>query len=234
MSDYYFRYNGVSSTEMDVLVVRRPNMPVAQQRTQAIQVEGRDGKLYRDKETFEDIVFAIDCNFLSTPEFFAQKIRDVKRWIYGPGSGELQLHDDFEWFYAVKKVEISEAERQLKKVGRFSLSFTCDPYTYFVEGTKERSLPQTLHNSFALSKPVYKLDGNGIAELTVNGNSITVEVVDEITIDTPRQLCYSGKQEIKNSYMAGDYAHLYLQPGGNSFAVTNGFSASIIPNWRTL
>ena|GEM_PF-222520 len=234
ISDYYFRYNGTSSTELGIHILRRPDMPVPRPQIQEIQVEGRDGKLYRDKGTFEDVVFTIECNFLSTPEFFAQKLREVKRWMYGLGSGELQLHDDFECFYAVKKAEIGNAERVLKQLGRFSLRFTCDPYSYLVEGTKERTLPTTLYNAYELSKPIYKLAGDGIAELRVNGNGITVEVQGEITIDTQRQLCYSGKQEIRNRYMAGDYAHLFLRPGDNTFSVSSGFTASIIPNWRTL
>ena len=234
ISDYYFRYNGTSSTELGIHIVRRPDMPVPRPKMQEIQVEGRDGKLYRDKGTFDDIVFSMDCNFIVVPEFFAQKLRDIKRWIYGPGSGELQLHDDFEYFYAVKKAEIGSAERVLKTLGRFTLRFTCDPYSYLVEGTKERTLPTTLYNAYELSKPIFKLAGDGIAELSVNGNSITVEVQDEITVDTQRQLCYSEKQEIRNRYMAGDYAHLFLQPGDNIFSISPGFSASIIPNWRTL
>ena len=37
-----------------------------------------------------------------------------------------------------------------------------------------------------------------------------------------------------NTSVSGDYEELYLKPGENEISITQGFTLTVIPNWRRL
>ena len=55
-----------------------------------------------------------------------------------------------------------------------------------------------IRDSYMKAQPVYKIYGNGIATLEVNGNRVTAEVSGQLNIDTKLGICYNAANEISN------------------------------------
>ena len=82
-SNFFIIYNGQMNTEFNVSVRYRPDMPTPAREYEAIKVEGRDGELYEDKGTYEDITIEIDFNFKAEPDEWQARFRKMKKWLYG-------------------------------------------------------------------------------------------------------------------------------------------------------
>ena len=90
---------------------------------------------------------------------------------------------------------------------------------------------KNIKNNYAISKPIYTINGEGICTLTVNNNSVTVNVGQSIIINTEKELVYKNDSSMTN-ISTGKYKDLYLLEGNNTVTVSNGFTLSIVPNWR--
>lgn len=233
-SKFFIIYNGKMNTEMNVTVRQRPDMPTPQREYETIKVEGMDGELYEDKETYEDIQVEVEFNFRAEPEEWQSRFRKIKGWLHGDEDHRLIMSDDMEYFYNVKKVEIADTERVIKRIGRFKATFTCEPYAYKKSGTEIIDLESILVNEYEKTYPVYYIYGKGKIALTVNGNTVNADVDNRITIDTKLGLCYTETDIMENTVLMGDYDDIILQKGTNTFKYTKGFEVRIKPNWRSL
>lgn len=231
---YFVIYNGKMNTEVGVSVQRRPDIPAPIREYETVKVEGRDGELYEDKGTYEDITIQIEFNFKAEPDEWTRRFREIKNWLNGHMDRKLMFSDDIEYFYNVKAVKISDSERKIKRIGRFVANFTCEPYAYITEGQRKIKLGNALINRWEKTEPIYYIQGAGKAELIVNGYAIEVMVDKEIIIDTKLGLCFSDTGEIRNTAMYGDYDEIKLRVGKNNFQVSDGFQVYIKPNWRCI
>lgn len=234
MSRYFVIYNGKMNTEFDVSVQYRPNIPEPAREYEIIKVEGRDGQLYEDKGTYEDIVIEVAFNFKEEPEDWNEKLREIKRWLYGEGDKHLIMSDDMDYFYNVKMVHIGDTERKIKRIGRFTAEFTCEPYAYIKTGLHVMELERILINQWQQAEPIYYIYGTGEARLTINGNTIRATVDRQLTIDTKLGLCFTAEGEIKNTAIYGDYEDMKLKEGENTFWLNENFEVLIQPNWRCI
>lgn len=233
-SNFFIIYNGQMNKEFNVSVRYRPDMPTPAREYETIKVEGRDGELYEDKGTYEDITISIDFNFSAQPDEWQERFRRIKKWLYRENDRRLIMSDDREYFYNVKRVQIETTERVIKRIGRFTVKFTCEPYAYLAAGNIVMQLEDVLVNQFETACPTYYIYGTGEIELTVNGNTVTAVVDGSLTINTKLGLCYNSGQNIENTALSGDYDDLILQEGTNTFAYTKGFEVRIRPNWRSI
>lgn len=232
--DYEVEYNGRTSKSYELEVMQRPNIPAAEQRYTEVEVPGRDGKLYRLDGDVEDIEIEIMFNYLVNPDDWMGKFRKAKKWLLGDVDKCLSFSDDRTFFYKVKRVSIDPCERVDWRIGRFSAFFTCEGYHYAAEGAVERKYKSELYNDYSLSKPIYKITGEGVCDLTVNGNQMRANVGQNLTIDTELMIAYRTDGEIMNTAITGEYKDLFLVEGKNTISITNGFSMTIIPNWRAI
>lgn len=235
MAKYFINFNNKNSDELNLYVVKRPNIPSPKRRYEEIDIDGRDGKLYRDKGTYEEIEISIDFNFcVESPEEWNMKLREVKKWISNIENKKLKLSDDLSYFYKVNKVVLSDTERILRRIGKFTLTFSCDPFMYLDIGLEGKWKPKYLYNNYEVSYPTYIIKGEGILTINLNGEEVTFNIGGNLTVNTELQLCYRNDGTMKNASMTGKYKDLILQKGDNNFTFTDGFDIKIIPNWRCL
>ena len=91
----------------------------------------------------------------------------------------------------VKLATIKGAERDSRIFGGIDVDFVCDPYTYLVSGDIAIE-PGTITNpTLVVSHPIYKIEGEGMCTLTVNGKTMVANVGQNITIDTDRPVSYT-------------------------------------------
>lgn len=197
-----------------------------------IEIEGR-GKLYREK-FLDDINIEVEFNFISDKDKWNDTFRKAKLWINNFNENKLKFSDDLGYFYRVNKVEISTTERMYKKLGKFTVVFTCEPYMYLEDGTRAIELPMLLYNFYEKTQPIYIVEGEGFFSMQINGKTIKANVGQNLTIDTKLGLCYREDGTMQNTALIGNYEDMYLQNGENTFSYTSGFKVSIVPNWRCL
>ena len=143
----------------------------------------------------------------------------------------LKFSDDLEVYYKVNKVTIDTPERIMKQLGKFDVTFTCEPYVYI--DTDEIELSTYLYNDYLVSKPIYRIVGEGYLTLNINNNVIKANIGQELIIDSDKGLCYR-EGIIDNVTLEGRYENLYLQEGDNTFSWSEGFKVYITPNLRCL
>ena len=231
MRKYFVIYNDKTNLDVNLLVKTRPSKPSPNMRYEEIEVPGRDSLLYREKG-YGDIEISVSFNFSSKrPSDWDKSFRIARNWLLRKVSNKRKFSDDLEVYYKVNKVTIETPERVVKKLGRFNVTFTCDPYTYIDED--ERELGQTLYNNYLVSKPIYRIVGEGYLTLNINNKTIKANVGQELIIDTAKGLCY--RQGIVNNVaLEGSYENMYLKEGNNTFNWTSGFKIYILSNWRCL
>lgn len=234
---YFLIYNNKNSYDLGLKIKTRPIISAPKKQINAINITGGE-TLYEDLEEFNDIEITVDFNFIDRNNV-KQKFREAKRFLYEDIDNKLYFSDDLDYFYKVNSVEVLELSTTLKVKGDFSVKFTCSPYSYSLLGQTEINLPKALYNSSHLySKPTFKLKGEGIVTLMVNGHSVKLNVGQEIKVDTDKELIYRDGA-IENQRKEGSWKDLYLLSGKNtlSYELSSGTtleSIKIIPNWREI
>lgn len=231
---YFIIYNGQINSDLGVSIITRPSKPSPNMQYDEKEVPGREGKLYKEKG-YGDIEISVSFNFASkSPGMWDKDFRKIKKWLNSKTDNKLKFSDDLGYFYRVNKVVIDTPERALKRLGRFNVTFTCEPYIYLESGQERISLPQLIYNDFEESQPTYFIKGEGFLNLTVNGTTIKANVGQNLIINTKLGLCYREDGILNNIALTGHYEDLYLKEGNNTFSFTQGFNIEIEPNWRCI
>ena len=226
---YTIEFKGKSSDDFQVILYDLPQISSSVRNYTTYAVPGRDGELISQDEYRSNLT--ISCVFSLVNKEFRGKIRQLKQWL--SGTGKLILSESPEYFWQVLSVEHGEIERDMQCGGRFTVNFLCRPFEYLASGTYPIPLSEfTGWNSYDPCAPVYCITGEGICTLTVNGNSMTANVGQNITIDTDRMLAYREDGELQNTSVEGDYEKLWFQKGQNEVSITDGFQLTIQPGWR--
>ena len=230
MGKYFILYNDSTNLDVDLLIIDRPSKPSPEMEYEEVKVPG--GKtLYREKG-YKDIDIPVSFNFLSKkPSDWDDDFRKSKKWLLSKVNSKLKFSDDFGVYYKVNKVTIDAPERVLKVLGKFDVTFTCEPYVYV--DSNEIELSTVLYNDYLVSKPIYRIVGEGYLTLKINNKTIKANIGQELIIDTDKGLCYRDGI-INNVALEGKYEDMYLQECENKFSWTNGFKIYILPNWRCL
>ncbi len=226
---YDIAFNGVNAKTKGLIVQHRPSIPAPEEEIEIIKIAGKDGILTGDSR-LNTIDISVDFAFkVSTDTNFATQYRTIKEYLQG--SGELIQSDDTAWFYKVNYVHITDVERTMKKYATLKAVFSCDPYTYRVDGKTEVSVSRTITNNYDLCHPKWVVYGSGTRTLTVNGTSVSVTGNNVIIIDTDRMITtIQTTGGFANTRLTGDYEALYLNPGSNTATCTS--TLKCIPNWR--
>lgn len=225
-------YNGICGSALKIFARERPSIPAARKRRTEIVIPGRDGSLYTTENEYEPTEIRIRFNYIGEEKRWAGRWRAAKKWLSAENS-TLRFSDDAGYFYRVAYVELGEAERTTARIGNFEAVFvTRDGLQYPDEGTWEYEKEKVKWNPYELSHPIYKITGEGTCTLEVNGNQMKANVGQNLIIDTDRMISFREDGTLQNTRVSGKYEDLYLNPGENSFQISDGFELKIIPNWR--
>lgn len=231
---FYFTLDGEPSFRHKITVAYRPDFPAPEPRYTDTQVPGRDGALTEFDGTYSDIAVDVEMNYITNPQNWHAAWREVKRYLLKGGIRELRFSDDLSFYYKCKKIVLGTNEREFRHTAVFTATFTLAPYEYLTDGKERYPYQVCAFNRYKLCKPIYFITGEGMCTLTVNGNEMTANVGQNLTIDTDLQLAYRTDGTLQNTEVTGNFDELYLLPGENTISVTDGFDLKIQPNWRCL
>ncbi|WP_283718941.1 distal tail protein Dit [Clostridium perfringens] len=233
---FYFIFNNKKNTDLGIQVVKRPNIPIPERNIELKSLKGRDGSLTRDYKTYNDIKISLSLNFISGENDFINKGAEIVDWLYNINDNKLIFSDNDKFYYKVKKIECKDIERSLKVIGKFIVTFVCDPYKYYLENNDIEITNSMKINSPILvvdSEPIISISGTGNINLIINDKRTVLENVDEsLIINSSILECYKGKESL-NYKMSGEFP--ILKRGENIINIEGNIkNIKIKPNWRCL
>lgn len=235
---FYVVFNGCKDTDLGLKTTTRPSVSVPQKNIDEIEVAGRDGTLIRDHGTYKNIEIKVSYNFVDRTDF-NNKCRIIKKWINKIEDNKLQFSDDLGFFYKVKYCKLDAIERVYKALGKFELTFICEPYMYSSEGqqTVEVINGSNIVNNGLQCKPTYIINGTGLIALQINNkDEVKINLDGKITIDTDLYICYKNGV-MSNTDISGYYENLWLDEYSDNIFTITGDNISLIeimPNFREL
>lgn len=233
---FYFIFNNKKNIDLGIKVVKRSNIPIPERNIELKSLKGRDGSLTRDYKTYNDIKISVSLNFISGENDFINKGAEIADWLYNINDNKLIFSDNDKFYYKVKKIECKDIERSLKVIGKFIVTFVCDPYKYYLENNDIEITNSTEINSPMLvvdSEPIISISGSGNVNLIINDKRIVLENVEEnLIINSSILECYKEKENL-NYKMSGEFP--ILKNGENTINIEGNIkSIKIKPNWRCL
>ena len=225
-------YGGIRGSSIKIYARERPDIPAARIRREQIIIPGRDGVVYQSDGTFEPTEIEILFNYIGKESEWTDRWRVAQRWLEKENT-KLRFSDDDGYFFWIDHVELDENERTTRRIGNFTATFmTRDGLYYLNSGLREHSKEEIQWNPYETSHPIYKITGEGMCTLEVNGNRMTANVGQNLTIDTDRMVAYRQDGTLQNTAVTGKYEDLYLTAGEIDIGISTGFDLKIIPNWR--
>lgn len=225
-------YNGIRGSSIKIIAKERPTIPAAIVRKEEIVIPGRDGTLYKTGGGYESTRITVQFNYIGEEEKWAARWRAAQKWLAATNC-PLRFSDDDGYFFWISHVELEGAERTTARIGNFEADFvTRDGLHYLNSGLREYEARELSWNPYEVSHPTYKILGEGLCTLQVNGKKMTANVGQNLTIDTDRMISYRQDGSLQNTEVTGEYEDLYLKNGENEILISYGFNLKVIPNWR--
>lgn len=240
----YFTYNGISSADMGVRIQSKSIHSVPKYDVTTISIPGRDGELIVPGGRFPNATVTYTC-FVPAKSIaeLSEKITAVKGWLYTEPDRYHILSDTYDTVFFRKavinnKLDIAE---QCKKIGTFTVTFSCYPFKYSYEGQKQTTYTETFTviNPYPFNaKPYLKVNGRGTGTLTIQSASSnkgwTFSTLNGYTEADSEQMNFYHDTEPKNDTVVGDGFPI-LYPGQNVISFEDAItSVEIIPRWMTL
>ena len=244
-----FSFNGISSDSFGVRVESRYILSSPSYERDSVSVPGRDGDIFLSGGRFPNVTVSYTC-FLTagSAEELSDRVARMREWLYGAGDGYAVLRDSADtagFRYAVLSGGI-EANVTLRRLARFTVSFSCLPHRYLDEGlypiTAKGAL--TAVNPTACSSlPRIRIEADGDVSLTLENTDGTSTwrlsgLSGGIELDSAcMDAVWNG--ENRNACLAGD-GFPVLPPGRNlltAACLSDTDSTPVLtvtPNWRCL
>ena len=224
--------NNQNTKNLGFALVGRPDVPSADKKYETIEIEGRDGALTKFIG-YQDLKFTLKFNILFQNDI-KQKLREIKGLL--SQAKTLAFDDSPNFFYKIKRAQISDTETVIKQSGVFSVEFIADPFEFESSSVLEYENPSNLlirNNTTYFSQPVLKIFGQGNIKLFVNDELVEVKNINEgITIDSELQEAYYQNNNL-NHQMLGSFPTFEI--GENRIRLEGNIDKiEILPQWRWL
>ncbi|MBR3298948.1 MAG: phage tail family protein [Clostridia bacterium] len=241
----YFEYNGVRSDQMGLKIENRDIFGAPAFDKSFITIPGRDGELISSNRRFPNmqIVYTVFLPAESLSDLMT-KMTAVKAWLYAEPDRYHELRDTSDTD-AYRKAVINaqlDVTQEVKRIGRFTISFSCLPYRYLNSGTEARTFSAAMpfmNPTPFTAKPLIRMNGNGrsgVLKLT-HGGVETEWSIDGINgwieIDSD-EMIITDANGLANNRVTGDGFPL-LKPGATTVSFSGSISSvELTPRWVVL
>lgn len=239
-----FTYNGISSADMGIRIQSKSIYSAPKYDISSVSIPGRDGELLVPSGRFSNATVSYTC-FVPAMSIDAlgEKLTAIKAWLYTEPDRYHVLTDSYDKLFFRKavisnKLDIAE---QCKRIGTFTINFSCYPFRYSNEGQRkiESTGTLTLINPYPFNaKPYIKVNGRGEGTLIIQSetsNKIwTFKTLNGYTEADSEQMNFYHDTQTKNETVSGEGFPI-LYPGRNTIAFEGAItSIEIIPRWMCL
>lgn len=239
-----FVYNGVSSETMGIRIQKRNIYSAPKYTMTMLEIPGRDGALPYTDGRFENVTVGYTC-FVPARSIqeLNEKLTAIKGWLYAEPDRYHNLTDSYDTVFFRKALVNNQLDitEECRKIGLFTISFTCLPFRYANAGQIQVSATgtKTLTNPYRFAaKPYLKIYGSGTGSVTIQSSSSNktwqfTGLAEYIECDSELMNFYKGTQS-KNSSASGDGFPIFY-PGNNTISFTGGITRiDILPRWVSL
>ena len=217
-----FIWKGFSSLEKNIYIKNALKIvPRAEKKVEKIKIPGRNGCLFEDTESYEDVSYTIECNTKRNAN-----INDIKQWLLG--NGELILSNQPDVFYKGYIYNQLDIETMIRFFKSFQVNFVLQPFAYSIEkyvekleGVMESDLDIT--DATAKMYPLLNIYGSEEINITINKQSLVVHPDEYITIDCEMLEAYKDNENA-NAKVLGDIGKIVLNPGLNEIYIVGNYN----------
>ena len=240
----YFVYKGIKSSDMGLRIESKDVFSAPEYEVGFLSVPGRHGELIGGEGRFPNtqVTYSVFLPAKSISEL-SQKITAVKGWLYSGLNKYHTLSDTYDTDFTRSAVYAGnlDIEDELNRIGVFTISFSCQPFRYSLEGKKSQLVGNgtSLTNPYPFkSRPLIRVVGSGEGTLTIqsadsNATWIFTDIDEYVEIDSEMMTCYKDT-EPKNDTVAGSGFPI-LYPGENSFSFSGGITGIYVqPRWCSI
>lgn len=207
-------FNNKSIEEIGFVVVEGSPEILAQEDYESVNVEGRNGSMIINKNTYPDIekTFTITAkDFDFDDDNIGLMIDKLKKWLFDVEDNRL-FYAYKDRYNIVKKVIISkDITTTFEEWGELEVTFLCEPFYYAVENKIDTDLKSMIiqNDGDFESYPNIKIYGVGDVELTINSNTVTIKNVSSyVELDSKLFLCVDMEGNSKTKDMIGNFLTL--------------------------
>ena len=237
MDELSFTWNGLSSEEFGVKVLRLPDVISPGIRGTAQRIPGRDGTLFSGEDALEEIVLLTECYLPYEQGGQVATLDEIRQWLRGIGWFTQSDVPDRK-FRARITDAISFQPLMVGFADRvFGLTLYADPYQYEDPDPTDIILTETgfVNNpGTAASRPRIAIEGSGDITLVI-GRCIMVfdGLTDGIVVDSELMECLNLTETQLMNANADIEEFPLLQPGANSVMWSGEVTRIVIsPRWR--
>lgn len=220
-------YGSISSKDFNVFCSGAGSYTSPQRKYKKTDIAGRNGTLYRDLDSFNNVDVEYKC-------IINGDLADFERFkaFLNAQSGYKRLEDSFHPDeYRMGVVKPIDPKVKYEDGVAFDLEFNCMPQRFLKEGEKTYHITQSgqlVNNTYFTAKPLVRVYDNGF--ITFNGKTLNISNISGyMDIDSELMDCYKGDTNL-NANVSGEFP--VLVAGVNTITCTG--TIDIIPRWWTL
>lgn len=214
-------FNGRSNRDVGVKVKGIVNYPLVIPIYETYEVA--DGTSYRRLIGYQESTIPVTFNIMDR-KYMRKIVASMNEWLIDIEDNKLIFADDKEFYYIVKSVELdSEFSRTLQDLGECQVNFIVEPFRRKLSELNPIPIPNgmVIHNDGAVAaRSIIRIEGEGLVKLTINNETIQVNVSNHLVIDSERRLCYRDDGTYSNTNLSGKYP--LLEKGENKITWTTG------------
>lgn len=239
-----FTYNGISSADMGVRIQSKSIYSAPKFDISSVAIPGRDGELLVPSGRFPNATVSYTC-FVPAKSIdeLGKKLTAIKAWLYTQPDRYHILSDSYDTLFFRKAVISNKLDigEQCRKIGTFTITFSCYPFRYSLEGQRKIDSTNsiTMINPYTFNaKPYIKVNGRGEGRLIIQSegsNKIWIfKTLNGYTEADSEQMNFYHDMQSKNDTVSGDGFPI-LYPGRNEVSFEGAItSIEIIPRWMCL
>ena len=206
-----FKFKGISNEQMKVIPVEEDFQSRASIIFEAIEIEGKDGADYIPLG-YADVEKELSLQILDTT-----KIDDIMAWLTGEGFLEYEGRQAFARFYSGFDVN------RFVSLKKAEVNYIRSPFWYKIDDPYAAYTILVTNEGNIYSKPLIKLTGTGIVDISVNGTRFqyTFDTDPYVEIDCEVMTeKYDGISKSRQISIGLEYPK--LQPGANNIQIHSG------------
>lgn len=151
----YIEFNGIKSSDLGLRLYNKFEFVTPKKQIEAIEVEGRNGKIYIDKKSYDDIEKTIlfEVSTKDNPKngsdgsLIFDKALEISKWINTKGFKDFKYSMYPKFIYKAMVIDPYNMADTIRKKGRGALKFIFKPIMYYAnQPTKTISTGQNLNN----------------------------------------------------------------------------------------
>lgn len=229
--DFLVVNNLHNSNEYGLYVDTPPMLAMAAQKTNVINIPGREESLYQTLDEYEDVTLNVKAYSFSNDYDIAQ----VYMWLRT--AKRISFNSNPKYWFKVKKVNAITPNYSGHGKNLYTLSFVISPFRYLSddEAISSRNATFTVENAGnVFCRPVYTIYAQGdisIATVDSEGNELEkleiFSVNGECMIDSERLVVYKDKELLRTSGKIP-----LLQVGTNRFRTTGNIESITLRRYQ--